>query len=129
MIKENDLEIILVELSKEIIHPQEVSNILGKPINFPTELIENLALITAIKYWNDEITYEDGDCIMNNIYRFWWTNETFVENYGFSETAWECYEAFDAGEYDRIEDDKEVDPAEKYTKPLIEDMLKRRNLI
>ncbi|WP_316765635.1 hypothetical protein [Pedobacter frigiditerrae] len=127
--KNLDIENILAKLSRKILRVEEVSLILNNPVDFPTELVENLALITAIRYWNNEINFEDGDCIINNVYRFWWTNDFYVGNYPFSEIAWECYEAFDAGEYPRTNDDKTIDPAEKYTRPFIEDMLKKRNLI
>lgn len=52
-----------------------------------------------------------------------------LKNYEFPTIAWECYLAFDSGEYCRQEDSKSVDPAEKYIKPLIEELLKKRNLI
>ncbi len=125
----SNTEKILAELSKEIFKATEVSIILGNPIEFPTELIEELSLATALKYWNGKMGFEEGDCIMNNIYDFWVTNEYFCKNYGFSDIAWECFEAFDSGEYYRKDDDENIDPAEKYTKPLIEKLLRKRNLI
>jgi hypothetical protein len=57
------------------------------------------------------------------------TNEDYVKNHGFSGIAWECYNAFDSGEYYRKEDEPNIDPAEKYTKPLIQAILKDRKLI
>ncbi|TCC88243.1 hypothetical protein EZ428_21215 [Pedobacter frigiditerrae] len=123
-----DTEEILVELAKKIIGGNEVNNILNNPNEFPTELIENLSLTTALKYWKGEINYVEGDYIINNLYSFWLTKDYYL-NYGFSEIAWECYEAFDAGEYFRSDDDRKIDPAEKYTKPLIEEILKRKNKI
>jgi alpha-L-fucosidase len=120
---------ILAELSKEIFNGNEVSIILGNPKEFPTELIEKLSLTTALQYWNEKIEYEDGDCIMNNIYNFWVTNEYYFNNYGLSDIALECFEAFDSGEYLREDDEKNIDPSEKYTRPLIENLLKKRELI
>lgn len=120
---------ILAELSKEIFNENEVSIILGNPEEFPTELIEELSLATALKYWNEKIEYRQGDCIMNNIYNFWVTNEYYRNNYGFSDIAWECFEAFDSGEYYRKVDKENIDPSEKYTRPLIESLLKKRELI
>lgn len=124
-----NIENILIELSKEIFSGNEVGEILNNPIEYPIETIEKLSIETALKYWNGEIDYEAGDSIMNNIFGFWVTNEYFVENYGFSDVAWECYNAFDSGEYYRKEDGPNIDPVEKYTKPSIEKLLRDRNLI
>jgi hypothetical protein len=65
---------------------------------------------------------------MNNIFTFW-MNEHHVKNYAFSGIAWDCYLAFDAGEYYREDDDRNINPAEEYTKPLIEELLKNRQII
>jgi hypothetical protein len=113
----------------DILSGIDIADIFKNPIEFPTELIEKLSLETALKYWKGNIDYSDGDSIMNHLYGFWLSDEKFYKNYGFSEIAWECYEAFDAGEYYREDDDKNIDPAEKYTKPLIEELLKKRQII
>ena len=127
MWKENlNIEKILSQLSKENLSGKQVSEILNNPREYPTELVEKLSLETAIKYWNGKIEYEHGDNIMNNVYSFWTTNKYYFANYGFSDVAWECYEAFDSGEYYRKEDAENIDPAEKYTKPLIEKLLRKR---
>ena len=117
---------ILAQLSKEILSGKQVADIFDNPRDFPTGLVEKLSLETALKYWHGQIEYRDGDCIMNNIYTFWITNEYYIKNYEFSDIAWECYDAFDAGEFYRENDDRRIDPAEKYTKPLVERLLKKR---
>ena len=124
-----NIEKVLNYLSKEIYNNNEVENILNNPTEYPTDLIEKLSITTALKYWNGEMDYEAGDYIMNNLYSFWVTNDYYVKNYGFSDTAWDCFNAFDCGEYYREEDGSEIDPAEKYTKPYIEKILRERNLI
>lgn len=130
MLEENlNIEKILNHLSKENLSSIQVSEILYNPKEYPTELIEKLSFETALKYWNGKMDYEDGNCIMNNINTFWSTNKNYFNNYGFSEIAWECYDAFDSGEYNRKEDDINIDPVEKYTKPMIEDLLRKRKLI
>lgn len=123
------MERILVELSDGIISANQVSNILGNPKEFPTALIEELSIETALKYWKEKISYEAADCIMNNLYLFWVNDDYFVKTYPFTDVAWECFEAFDAGEYYRANDDKSISPDIKYTKPLIEELLKSRLLI
>ena len=123
------IEKVLTELSKEILSGNQVSDILNNPIEFPTGLIEKLSLATALKYWNRQIDYRDGDCIMNNLFILWTTNEYYFKNYGFSDIAWECYDAFDSGEFYRENDDRSIDPTEKYTRPLIESLLRKQKQI
>ena len=122
-------EKILDELSKEILSIDEIVNLFNNSKDFPKELIEKLSLETALKYWNGQMSYQDGDMIMNNLFIGCIHNQTDFKNYEFPTTAWECYLAFDSGEFYRPHDDKSVDPAEKYTKPLVEQLLKKKNLI
>lgn len=120
---------ILDKLSREQLNGNVVADILGKPKSFPTELVEKLSIEAALKYWNGDIDFADGDCIMNNLYSYWQLNPLHFESEGFSKLSMDCYEAFDAGEYRREEDGPEVNPEEKYTKPTIEEILKSINAI
>ncbi|MET1260050.1 hypothetical protein ABV409_11930 [Flagellimonas sp. DF-77] len=120
---------LLSQLAKETASGTEVGKILGYPVDFPSELVETLSLQTAINYWHGKINYEDGDIIMNNLYSFWVTNTHYVQNFGFGKIAWNCYEAFDAGEYQRPTDPQDIDPVEAYTKPIIEKLLIELNKI
>ena len=122
-------EKILVELSRKLLNTAEIVDLFSNSKDFPKEMLKKLSLETALKYWNGQISYQDGDTIMNNIFIGCIHNETDFENYEFPDTAWECYLAFDSGEFYRRDDEKSVVPAEKYTKPLIKELLKKRNLI
>jgi hypothetical protein len=113
----------------EILIGNQLDVILNNPREFPTELIERLSLETALKYSNGQIDYSDGDLIMNHLYSFWVTNDNYCKNSRFGDIAWECFEAFDAGEFYREDDDRNIDPAEKYTRPLIEELLKNRQIL
>ncbi|KAA9331597.1 hypothetical protein F0P96_15295 [Hymenobacter busanensis] len=124
-----DREKIIAELSHEILDTSQVSDILGNSKDFPMTLIENLSIETALKYWNEQLSYEAADYVMNNLYSFWVNNEYFLQTYPFTDVAWECFQAFDAGEYYRANEDKGVSPDIKYTRPLIEDFLRKRMLI
>ena len=124
-----EIENILVELSKDILSDNGIVAILNNPTEYPTEIIDKLSIETALRYWNGEIDFKAGDCIMNNIFSFWLTNVDYVKNHSYSPIAWDCYDAFDSGEYYRKEDEPNIDPAEKYTKPLIEAFLTDKNLI
>lgn len=128
---EQDLitERVLAELSKDILNATQVSGILNNPIEFPTELIDNLSLATALKYWNGQMDYHGGDCIMNNLFSFWIYNESYFNHCKFPDLAWECYNAFDAGEFYRSNDDRSIDPSEKYTRPLVKSLLREQKQI
>src|SRR5690606_20735496 len=99
------------------------------PTEFPKKLFEELSLATALRYWNGQITYRDGDCIMNNLYNYLMNNTAIDKSEEFFGITWDCYLAFDAGEFNRDNDDKSIEPSEKYTKPLIESILKKQKLI
>jgi len=122
-------ETILAELSKEILSGNQIGNVLNNPVEFPKELIEELSLATALRYWNEQMTYRDGDCIMNNLYIYWMSNAEIDKIDEFFGVAWECYLAFDAGEFYRSGEDRNIDPSEKYTRSLVESLLKKQKLI
>jgi len=78
---------VLKKLSKKSMNGMEVAEILNKPQNFPTEIIENLSIETALNYWNGIINFLDGDIIMNNLKTLWVTNDHYFENFGFGKIA------------------------------------------
>ena len=120
---------IIKKLSKEILDNTEISNAFKNPNEFPSKLIEQISVEIAMNYINGKIDYIQADYVMNNIFSFWTSNNYYFENYAFPEFAFKCYEAFDEGEYYHKEDSIEIDPAEKYTKPLIRQLLKKRKII
>ena len=124
------IEEIIFELSKENLNTVAIFNLFKNLQDHGTQLIEKMSLELALQFWNGQISYQDGNNVMYlllNIARKF--NETNFKEYEFSDIAWECYLAFDAGEYYHIGDDKTVDPSEKYTKFLIEIILKKKKLI
>lgn len=82
---------ILADLTREVLRGDHAASIRNYPRKFPTELIEKLSLATALKHWNGQINYRDGDGIMNTIYTFLITNEDYVKKYNFPDIFWECY--------------------------------------
>ncbi len=122
-------EAILAQLSKEILKRDQIGNILNYPIEFPMKLIEEISLLTALKYWNEQITYTEGDYIMNNLFAYSVTRDSIDISCWFLSIAWECYLAFDSGEFYRDNDDRSIDPSEKYTRPLVKSLLKKQKLI
>lgn len=64
---------------------------------------------------------------MNNLFGFW--SNGLPGNPDFPKAAWDCFSAFDEGEFYHTEDDRNVDPEEKYTRPLLEKLLQSNKLI
>ena len=127
--KDSDRERMMIALSKEILSRTEVAIILKIADDYPKELVDNLALETALKYWSGEISFDEGDIIINNIFIGSTVNENSYNNFELPTIAWECFLAFDSGEFNREGDDKTFAPPEKYTKPLVEILLKKNKLI
>ena len=124
------IEKILFELSKENLNTDMIVDLFKNSQDHVPQLIEKLSLEVALQFWNGQITYLTGDIIMNKLLNIGYIfNKIHSKEYEFSTIAWECYLAFDDGEYYHIGDDKTVDPSEKYTKPCIEKILKKKKLI
>ena len=124
------IEEILFKLSKENLNTVAIGDLFKNSQDHGTQLIEKMSLEVALQFWNGQISYQDGNMFMYlllDIARKF--NESNLNEYEFSNIAWECYLAFDDGEYYHIGDDKTVDPSEKYTKPCIEKILKKKKLI
>ncbi len=73
-------------------------------------------------YRDGNIEYYDADYVMNCLYGYWLH---YSADYGFGEIAWECFEAFDAGEYNHTGDDPDIDPVVKYTDRYIDELLNK----
>lgn len=77
----------------------------------------------AHEFAADRLTFEIGDRAMNRLYSFAGRNAGGnIPSY-----TWDVYLAFDAGEYIRREDPADVDPAEKYTRPYVLEIVARDN--
>ena len=128
-LKNKRLSLNIENIIKEILSDKEIQDIIGLPNEYPHELIEKVSLQTALKYWNGEIDFSEGDSIMNGVYGYWLYTDKYSKKYEFSDIAWDCFNAFDSGEYIRSEDGPNVNPVKKYTKPQIESLLKKHKLI
>ncbi|MGL1889100.1 MAG: hypothetical protein OCD76_21485 [Reichenbachiella sp.] len=116
---------LIKPLSVELLSGEEVFELLGIPTKFPKELVEELSIETAVLYSNGTLNFDEADCIVNNLWGLWTTNDNYFKDSEYGDISRECYEAFDAGEYIRSTDGEDVDPELKYTKPLIEALLKK----
>lgn len=128
--QDHTIEKILFELSKENLNKDIIVDLFKNSQDHVTQLIEKLSLEVALQFWNGQITYLTGDVIMNKLLNIGYIfNKIHSKEYEFSTIAWECYLAFDAGEYYPKGDDRTLEPSEKYTKSYIEEVLKKNKLI
>lgn len=88
------------------------------------EFCNNVMVVTATKYHENSIDYSFADGVANNVYGFMLSDFylELTEN-SLSEPAYSIYLAFDAGEYFHKNDDRNIAPEFKYTKPEIERIL------
>ena len=78
---------ILNKLSLELLSGKDISEILDHPKEYPIKLVEKLSIEVAKLYWNGKMSFEEGDCVMNNLQSFWVTNDYFVKNSGFGKIS------------------------------------------
>lgn len=90
-----------------------------------TSLLDQLSLEVARKYAKSEISFESADRIMNSVFAMICTEE-FIERNGqaFPDITYAVFQAFDEGEYDHSQDAPDENPEEKYTKPMILQVLR-----
>jgi hypothetical protein len=80
-------ERILAESSKGILSRDLIGAIFSNPAEFSKILIEKRSIATALKFWNGDISFRNGDYIINNLYIFWMASDHFVRNSEFSGIA------------------------------------------
>ena len=80
------------------------------------QVYDAIAIHLARGYADKSLTYEFCDSAMNFIMG--------LATYDVPKLAWSVYSAFDEGEYYHDKDSLDIDPAEKYTRPLIESILR-----
>ena len=81
------------------------------------DLYNRMSLTIARKFDTAEMSFEDADLAMNDVYRMMVEDACkFGDWFEFAEPAFSIYRAFDSGEFDRGDG---VDPVDKYTRPEI----------
>lgn len=116
----------LVELSKERMPTSaEINACCAAGVGSEEELVDALALNVARSYAAGKLGFVECDRIMNSL-NVWSMN---TRDRLLSDLADQIYLAFDAGEYHHRGDDNTVDPEVKYTKPMIEKVLKETNAV
>lgn len=91
-----------------------------------SDVLDELSCHVAQAYDKSEMTYQTGDVIMNAAFGVISSAQFRAEqDEALPELTFEVYQAFDEGEYFHRGDGKEVNPEEKYTKPLIKRFLSK----
>ena len=89
-------------------------------------LLDLLSLEIAHRYATSAISFENADRAMNRIFALVCTEEFLMRNgQKFPEITNAIFQAFDEGEYYHSQDTPTDDPEEKYTKPMISQVLQR----
>jgi len=89
----------------------------------PEEFCNQFAMAIATGFHSGQYSYGFCDDAMNYLWGFMTNPPVFSSDKEMPEPAFSIYEAFDAGEYYHNGDLPDVDPVEKYTRPLIIDIL------
>lgn len=86
----------------------------------PHEVLNELAVAIAEGYLQGSLLYDFCDAVMNGIINA--MVEVGMTN-DMPQPAFSLYQAFDQGEWFRSKDPAETDPSEKYTKPIVEEIM------
>jgi hypothetical protein len=86
----------------------------------PVALYDLLALRLAVGFHRGELAFEFCDKVMNDLYH---VAISSMDEWGdWQKLFWSVYTAFDEGEYHH-DNDRAEDPVEKYTRPMIADIV------
>ncbi|MBV1774263.1 hypothetical protein KSF73_00900 [Burkholderiaceae bacterium DAT-1] len=93
------------------------------------ELLNQLSIYVAKCYATEQLAYDEADAVMNAAFCLATSPELWA---AYDRTAPEdvmrVYMAFDEGEYHHPDDARDIDPEIKYTKPLITQFLRDKQL-
>jgi hypothetical protein len=104
--------------NKEKIEPKEIIDYCKQNNVSLVEFLDQFSIQIAKKYLSGELDFSFCDHIMNNIFGFMTTDEEFYKLNNIDEgPAFNIYLAFDRGEYYHSEEERNIIPADKYTKP------------
>lgn len=87
----------------------------------PHDVLNELSVAVAQGYLQGSLIYDFCDGVMNGIIKA--VVEVGMTN-DMPEPAFSLYQAFDQGEWCRRNDPPETDPSEKYTKPVVEEIMR-----
>ena len=83
-------------------------------------LLDEISLGIACRYIDGNASFDYCDAVMNGLFDIILLGE---ENAISSDLAWGIYLAFDEGEYRHLSDAPDIKPREKYTRPMLLEIL------
>ncbi|NVZ50736.1 hypothetical protein HX792_10350 [Pseudomonas sp. B6002] len=116
----SELQALCVEAERNGIALSDLDSIRSKFGVSPEAILNEVALTVAQGYATGALSYEFCDDVMNGI-------ANAIVDLGrvgeLPQPAFSLYQAFDEGEWHRNSDSPEDDPGEKYTRPLVLEIL------
>jgi hypothetical protein len=85
--------------------------------------LDAISLHIARQFASHHLSYDISDSIMNHVMGYCCRLEKFPE------LMWSVYLAFDRGEYYHPEEDHDLHPSERYTRPMIMEILSKHSIV
>lgn len=124
MLPKHELAELLVKARAENLTLSDIAALCEKFDVAPQYVLNELSVLVARGYLDGSLSYEFCDDVMNGIIN------AVVEvgmTHDMPQPAFALYQAFDQGEWIRSDDPPETDPGEKYTKPLVQEIMRGLN--
>ncbi len=107
------------------VDPSPLQRIPGETAATVGAALDRFSLEVANQYANGKMSFELADQIMGDVCGFIISFLTEEKNSFIPEISWSIYLAFDEGEWYHPNDQPREDPVEKYTKPLVSELLRK----
>jgi hypothetical protein len=95
----------------------------------PESFCNEFSIVVAKGFADGTFSYEYCDLAMNYLWGFINSPPVFGSDKNIPQPAFTIFDAFDAGEYIHAGDSHDVDSVEKYTRPLIDQILREINAL
>jgi len=115
--KTEELERLATERPITVAEATEACSASGEVL---AEVIEELSLSLARRYLSDQASFAHCDTVISNLSPVILLGS---ERGMLSDVAWSIYLAFDEGEHRHTKDVIEIDPQERYTRPMLKKLL------
>lgn len=121
VLPKNELKALSVEAGENNLTLTDLGATCEKYGVAPGDVLNELSVEIADGFLSGSLTYDFCDGVMNGII-------SAIVDLGmvgdFPEPAFSLYQAFDQGEWIRSNDPPETDPSEKYTKPMVLEIMR-----
>lgn len=121
MLPRNELKELSVKAETDGLTLSDLATTCEKFDVEPQDVLNELSVAVAEGYLQGSLLYDFCDGVMNGIINA--VVEVGMTN-DMPQPAFSLYQAFDQGEWFRSDDPPETDPSEKYTKPIVEEIMR-----